>query len=261
MSCDCDDNFLAFVLRVLRAYTASANDFYAISPWMPAFADVRAAIRLLAEQSDGLEVTIAYQTASYRYDQAGALDDWQTLGPTVTTEGDSAPQDLSATITGKFWIRWGIAIRKPSGTDGIGVASVGAQLSFPTDRATLLAGPAVIDAYTSPVGGNWTELMALGGQQAPSERSERSGARSESKERSEPPARRSRATLGFAQRSERNGVGRWKQAPSERSERSGARSESEERSEPPARRSRATLGFASARRRTKMKAGGADRVL
>ena len=136
MSCDCDDNLLAFVLRVLRAYTASANDFYAISPWMPAFADVRAAIRLLAEQSDGLEVTIAYQTASYRYDQSGALDDWQTLGSTVTTEGDSAPQDLSATITGKFWIRWGIAIRKPSGTDGIGVASVGAQLSFPTDRAT-----------------------------------------------------------------------------------------------------------------------------
>ena len=91
----------------------------------PAFADARAAIRLLAEQSDGLEVTIADQTASYRYDQAGALDDWQTLGPTVTTEGDSAPQDLTATITGKFWIRWGIAIRKPHGTDGIGVASVG----------------------------------------------------------------------------------------------------------------------------------------
>ena len=133
----------------------------------PAFADARAAIRLLAEQSDGLEVTIADQTASYRYDQAGALDDWQTLGSTVTTEGDSAPQDLSATITGKFWIRWGIAIRKPHGTDGIGVASVGAQLSFPTDRTTLLAGPAVINAYTSPVGGNWTELLALDGRKPP----------------------------------------------------------------------------------------------
>ena len=163
MSCDCDDNLLAFVLRVLRAYTSSANDLYAISPWMPASADVRAAIRLLAEQSDGLEVTVADQTAKLplRPGRRASMTGSRSA-PTVTTEGDSAPRGPDGDDhERKFWIRWAL----PSASLRAPMASVRRRWvrssASRRARATLLAGPAVIDAYTSPVGGSWTELLAL----------------------------------------------------------------------------------------------------
>ena len=39
--------------RVQRAFVTGTYDFYADTPWMPAFAAARVSIRLLAEQSDG----------------------------------------------------------------------------------------------------------------------------------------------------------------------------------------------------------------
>lgn len=160
MDCDCKDNFYPFTLRVHRAFTSDAWDFYADTPWMPATASVRAVLRLLAEQSDGVDLSAACQTASYRFDKAAALDDWALLGTVRTTEGDSDPEDLSPTVANKFWIRFGRGIRKGAGAGAIGVASAGIQWSLPTERPRLLVGPQVVNAYDNPVSDVYTELLS-----------------------------------------------------------------------------------------------------
>ena len=78
----------------------------------------------------------------------------------VGEEGDSGPQDLTPTVTNKFWIRFGHGIKMPSTSAGIGVASVGTQWSFPTERLMLTVAPTVINAYDSPVSSVDTELLA-----------------------------------------------------------------------------------------------------
>lgn len=146
-------------MRVHRAYV-DAWDFHALLPWIPFTDEVRATLRMLAEQSDGLEISLAYQTASYRFDQAASLDDWQVIGNIITNEGDAAPQDITPSGAGsKFWIRLGVAIRKPSGASGIGVASIGVQWSLSTERSTLLVSPNVVNAYDNPVSSVEVELV------------------------------------------------------------------------------------------------------
>ena len=149
---------MQFDSAVVRAFVTN-YDFYPKTGWMPAVGSVRAALRLLAEQTDGVDLSCAYQTASFRYDKASALDDWAVVGTVATTEGDADTQDLVLNVAGKFWMRLGYAIRKAAGAGGIGVANAGVLYSLPTERPELLVGPVLLNVFDNPVGSSYTEVL------------------------------------------------------------------------------------------------------
>lgn len=155
-----------FVPFNTESYFSTVNEyvFYPITGWMPSFTGFRAALRLLAEQGDGLDVIPAIRTATTRYDINGAegLNPWVARGSNTSLEGDTDPQDvdITADVNGEFWLQLGLGVRKSSGASAIGQGQAGIQFNLPTERLVLAGGPVVLDTVTNPVGDAWAELWA-----------------------------------------------------------------------------------------------------
>ena len=96
--------------------TSTSKVCYALSPWMriEGFRNVRALMTLTDRNGDAsadAEIAVVYQTAAGEPDEP---DGWTVLATWTSTVGTPKPVAGSPTVAGKYWIRFGIAVRNQS---------------------------------------------------------------------------------------------------------------------------------------------------